>query len=204
MLKRMGAEFLGTALMVSLGCLSIKLELSNFWISSTFGIAVFIAILVLRNTSGAHINPAVSIAFYRSNHLEKKALLPYLLAQLLGALAGALIVGQHGFTTFKVELGLGIIIEIVITFLLMMGIYFIISKTDDTRIVALWVGFVVALLAFFFGPYTGASMNPARTFGPNLISGEISLIPIYWITTIIGAINNRLNASARGIFEIAK
>ncbi|MBL6890549.1 MAG: aquaporin [Candidatus Poseidoniaceae archaeon] len=188
MLKRLGAEFLGTALMVFLGCLSIKLEMSNLLISSTFGIAVFIAILVLRNTSGAHINPAVSIAFYRSNHLEKNALLPYIFAQLLGALAGALIVGQHGFTNFKVDLGVGIIIEVMITFLLMMGIYFIISKTDDTRIVALWVGFVVAILAFFFGPYTGASMNPARTFGPNLISGEISVIPIYWITTIIGAV----------------
>ena len=188
MLKRLGAEFLGTALMVFLGCLSIKLEMSNLLISSTFGIAVFIAILVLRNTSGAHINPAVSIAFYRSNHLEKNALLPYIFAQLLGAIAGALIVGQHGFTNFKVDLGVGIIIEVMITFLLMMGIYFIISKTDDTRIVALWVGFVVALLAFFFGPYTGASMNPARTFGPNLISGEISVIPIYWITTIIGAV----------------
>ena len=174
--------------MVFLGCLSIKLEMSNLLISSTFGIAVFIAILVLRNTSGAHINPAVSIAFYRSNHLEKNALLPYIFAQLLGALAGALIVGQYGFTNFKVDLGVGIIIEVMITFLLMMGIYFIISKTDDTRIVALWVGFVVALLAFFFGPYTGASMNPARTFGPNLISGEISVIPIYWITTIIGAV----------------
>ena len=120
--------------------------------------------------------------------MEKNALLPYIFAQLLGALAGALIVGQHGFTNFKVDLGVGIIIEVMITFLLMMGIYFIISKTDDTRIVALWVGFVVALLAFFFGPYTGASMNPARTFGPNLISGEISVIPIYWITTIIGAV----------------
>jgi len=188
MLKRLGAEFFGTALMVSVGCLSIKLGLSNFLIYSAFGIAVFIAILLLRNSSGAHINPAVSIAFYRSNHLEKNALLPYIFAQLLGALAGALVVGQHGPTTFNVDIGLGIMIEIMITFLLMMGIYFIISKTDDTRIVALWVGFVVALLAFFFGSYTGASMNPARTFGPNLISGEISLIPIYWITTIIGAV----------------
>ena len=188
MLKRLGAEFFGTALMVSLGCLSVKLELSNFLISSTFGIAVFIAILLLRGTSGAHINPAVSIAFYRSNHLEKKALLPYILAQLLGAIFGSLIVGQYGFTSFDVNIEYGIIIEIFITFLLMMGIYFIITKTDNTPLVALWVGLVVGFLAFFFGPYTGASMNPARTFGPNLISGEISLIPIYWITTIIGAV----------------
>ena len=70
----------------------------------------------------------------------------------------------------------------------MLGIYFIISKTDDTRIVAIWVGLVVAILAFIFGQYTGASMNPARTFGPNIISGEISSIPIYFISTIIGAV----------------
>ena len=188
MLKRMSAEFFGTAIMVSLGCLSIKAGWSNFMIASTFGIAVFIAILFLRNTSGAHINPAVSIAFYRTNHLEKKALIPYISAQLAGALVGAVIVGQYGFTSFNINLGIGIMIEILITFLLMLGIYFIISKTDDTRIVAIWVGLVVAILAFIFGQYTGASMNPARTFGPNIISGEISSIPIYFISTIIGAV----------------
>ena len=188
MLKRLGAEFFGTGLMVSFGCLSIKLGLSNLIISSTFGVAVFLAILFFRNNSGAHINPAVSIAFYRSGHLEGRALLPYILAQLLGALAGASIVGQYGFTIFNIELGLGFIIEVFITFLLMMSIYLIISKTDDTRIVALWVGLVVALLAFIFGSYTGASMNPARTFGPNIISGELYSIPIYTVSTIIGAV----------------
>ncbi|MDG1550434.1 MAG: aquaporin [Candidatus Poseidoniaceae archaeon] len=188
MLKRLGAEFLGTGMMVSLGCLSIKLEWSSFWISFTFGVAVFIAILVLRNTSGAHINPAVSIAFYRTGHLERKALLPYILAQLLGALVGASMIGQYGYTDFNVNIGMGIFIEIIITFLLMLSIYFIISKTDDTRIVALWVGLVVAVLAFLFGSFTGASMNPARTFGPNIISGQISSIPIYFVSTIIGAV----------------
>ena len=188
MLKRLGAEFLGTGMMVSLGCLSIKLEWSSFWISFTFGVAVFIAILVLRNTSGAHINPAVSMAFYRTGHLERKALLPYILAQLLGALVGASMIGQYGYTDFNVNIGMGVFIEIIITFLLMLSIYFIISKTDDTRIVALWVGLVVAVLAFLFGSFTGASMNPARTFGPNIISGQISSIPIYFVSTIIGAV----------------
>ena len=188
MLKRLGAEFLGTGMMVSLGCLSIKLEWSSLWISFTFGAAVFIAILLLRNTSGAHINPAVSIAFYRTGHLERKAILPYILAQLLGALVGVSMIGQYGYTDFNVNIGMGIFIEIIITFLLMLSIYFIIFKTDDTRIVALWVGLVVAVLAFLFGSFTGASMNPARTFGPNIISGQISSIPIYFVSTIIGAV----------------
>ena len=188
MLKRTFAEFFGTAVMVFLGCYSIKLGYSNFFISSTFGIAVFLAILLFRDISGAHINPAVSIAFYRSNHLEKKALFPYISAQMLGGLSGAIIVGKYGMTEFKVSLGYGMIIEIFITFILMSSIYLIISKTDNTKIVSIWVGSVVGILAFIFGRFTGASMNPARTLGPNIISGEYFNLPAFFISTIIGAL----------------
>ncbi len=188
MLKRVCAEFFGTAIMVFLGCYSIKIGFSNFWISSTFGFAVFIAILLFRNTSGAHINPAVSIAFYRTNHLEKKALIPYILAQILGGISAAMLVGKYGSTTFNIVLGYGIIIEIFITFLLMSSIYFIISKTDNTSVVSIWVGSVVGLLALIFGKFTGASMNPARTFGPNVISSEVTSIPTFFISTILGAL----------------
>ena len=188
MLKRACAEFFGTAIMVFLGCYSIRLEYSNLLISATFGIAVFIAILFFRNISGAHINPAVSLAFYRTNHLEKNALIPYIFAQILGGICGALFVGKYGFTEFKVELGYGILIEIFITFILMSSIYFIISKTDNTNIVSIWVGSVVGILALIFGRFTGASMNPARTFGPNMISNEFTSIPTFFISTIIGAL----------------
>ena len=188
MLKRTFAEFFGTAVMVFLGCYSIKLGYSDFLISSTFGIAVFLAILLFRDISGAHINPAVSIAFYRSNHLEKKALFPYISAQMLGGLSGAIIVGKYGMTEFKVSLGYGMIIEIFITFILMSSIYLIISKTDNTKIVSIWVGSVVGILAFIFGRFTGASMNPARTLGPNIISGEHVNLPAFFISTIIGAL----------------
>ena len=99
--------------------------------------------------------------------------------QILGGICGALFVGKYGFTEFKIELGYGILIEIFITFILMSSIYFIISKTDNTNIVSIWVGSVVGILALIFGRYTGASMNPARTFGPNMISNEIpNMIPI--------------------------
>ena len=188
MLNRACAEFFGTGMMVFLGCYSIKLGYSNLIISATFGIAVFLAILLLRNTSGAHINPAVSIAFYRSKHLEKQALLIYIIAQILGGLCGAIFVGKYGFTEFKVNIGYGIITEIFITFILMSSIYLIISITDKTSIVSIWVGSVVGILALIFGRYTGASLNPARTFGPNVISNELSHIPTFFISTIIGAL----------------
>jgi aquaporin Z len=70
----------------------------------------------------------------------------------------------------------------------MMSIYLTIWHTDDDVMVGVIVGIVVALLAFYFGPYTGASMNPARTIGPNLASNAIEIIPIYLISTVSGAI----------------
>jgi glycerol uptake facilitator-like aquaporin len=69
----------------------------------------------------------------------------------------------------------------------MASILLIIRKTDQWLPIAIVVGSTVAILAFLFGGYTGASMNPARTFGPNLFSGDAALIPIYWLTTIVGA-----------------
>ena len=83
---------------------------------------------------------------------------------------------------------LGITIEIFITFALMMSIYLTIWHTDNDVMVGVIVGIIVALLALYFGPYTGASMNPARTIGPNLASDVIANIPVYLISTITGAI----------------
>jgi aquaporin Z len=79
-------------------------------------------------------------------------------------------------------------IEIFITFALMASILLVIRKTDQWIPIAIVVGSSVAVLAFLFGAYTGASMNPARTFGPNLISGDGSLIPVYFLCTTIGAL----------------
>jgi aquaporin Z len=79
------------------------------------------------------------------------------------------------------------IIEVFITFVLMANILWIISKSENRLIVSSWIGGCVAILAFLFGPATGASMNPARTIGPNIISELYSSIPFYILSTIVGA-----------------
>jgi aquaporin Z len=181
------SELVGTFLMVYIGCYSIKAGYSTVIISCSFGFAVFMVILTSRKYSGAHINPAVSIAFSITGQLEIKMLIPYLIAQFTGGIIAAYLVGGFGATEFSVSTSSGIGIEILITFLLMMSIYLTIFRTDSDLIVALIVGSVVACLAFIFGTYTGASMNPARTLGPNLISNSISVIPIYLISTTFGS-----------------
>jgi len=181
------SELIGTFVMVFIGCYSIKAGYSPAVISCSFGFAVFMVILSSRKYSGAHINPAVSIAFSITGQLERKMLIPYLIAQFIGGIIAAYLVGDFGATEFSVDTSSGMGIEILITFILMMSIYLTIFRTDNDLAVALVVGSVVACLAFVFGTYTGASMNPARTLGPNLISNSISVIPIYLISTIFGS-----------------
>ena len=187
MWRRGTVEFIGTFAMVFIGCGSVAIERSSVEISLAFGLSVGLVILSLGRYSGAHINPAVSIAFWRRGDLSNKDTLSHLIGQLCGGvLAGAVLSGA-GPTIRNTSWFSLIAIEIGITFLLMASILLIIRRTDKWLPIAVVVGATVAVLAFIFGEYTGASMNPARTFGPNLFSGDAAIIPIYWLTTILGA-----------------
>ena len=187
MWKRGAVEFIGTFAMVFIGCGSVAMERSSLEISLAFGLIVGLVILSLGRYSGAHINPAVSIAFWRRGDLSNKDTLSHIIGQLCGgALAGGVLSGA-GPTLRDTSWFSFIMIEIGITFLLMASILLIIRKTDNWLPIAFIVGATVAVLAFIFGAYTGASMNPARTFGPNLFSGDVEIIPIYWLTTTLGA-----------------
>lgn len=187
---RVLAEFFGTALMVGIGCGSIAFGASHATVSLCFGIAVTAAILIFQPISGAHINPAVSLAFFRTGHLERQALLPYIIAQLSGGAVAAFLLQGAGPTKRAVDVSIPTagLIEVFITFSLMASIYWIVLRSQTHVSIAVFVGFVVALLAFMFGPLTGASMNPARTFGPNIFAGEASSILFYSFTTAVGAL----------------
>ncbi|MGB1548751.1 MAG: MIP/aquaporin family protein [Candidatus Poseidoniaceae archaeon] len=186
MWNRYVAEFSGTFLMVLLGCGSIALGWSPLAVSITFGVAVFTAIMIFQPISGAHINPAVSIAFAANGNLEREALPGYIIAQCFGGWAAALIV-LAGHTTPSVSTSQSWGIEIAITLLLMYSIHVLVRRKVDLFFLALGVGSMVGVLAFLFGGFTGASMNPARTLGPNIVNGEGNLI-LYIVAPVIGAV----------------
>ena len=186
MWNRYVAEFSGTFLMVLLGCGSIALGWSNLAISVAFGFGVFTAIMLFQPISGAHINPAVSIAFAANGNLEREALPGYIIAQCLGGWAAALIV-LAGHTTPSVSASQSWGIEIAITLLLMYSIHVLVRRKVNLFFLALGVGSMVGVLAFLFGGFTGASMNPARTLGPNIVNGEGNLI-LYIVAPVIGAV----------------
>lgn len=189
MRKEAAGEFLGTALMVSVGCGSVAMGASHAVVSLTFGAVVMLAILVFGPWSGAHINPAVSLAFWRDGQLDSSLLPVYLGAQFLGGLFGAWLVGGAAPTGLASSISLveGFSIEVAITAGLMVSILWVVQRAPSRLTVAVWVGATVGILAFFAGPLTGASMNPARTFGPNALNQLWASLPFYLVSTTLGA-----------------
>ena len=186
MWKKYAAEFFGTFLMVCLGTGSIALGWSHLAVSITFGTSVFLAIMIFQPISGAHINPAVSIAFAVNGDLEKRLLPGYILAQISGGLIAALIT-TSGSTVPNEEYHISFLIEIIITLLLMYSIHVLVRKKVNLFTLALGVGLTVGVLSYFFGDFTGSSMNPARSIGPNLVTDSGYLI-LYIFAPILGAI----------------
>ena len=186
MWNRYLAEFSGTFLMVLLGCGSVALGWGSLGVSLAFGFGVFAAIMIFQPISGSHINPAVSIAFAAKGDLEAEALPGYIIAQCIGAWIAAMIV-VAGSTVPTVSSGMSWGIEIAITLLLMYSIHVLVRRESSLFVLALGVGSMVGIMAFFFGEFTGASMNPARTLGPNIVNGEGNLI-LYTVAPVIGAV----------------
>jgi MIP family channel proteins len=154
-------------------------------------------IAALGHISGAHFNPAVSITFSLTRHLPARDCAVYVGAQLAGAAVAALLLvvvwpdqpAQLGATVPSIADGRALIVEAVMTFFLMLVI---ISVATDTRAAgapaAIAIGATVALDALFGGPLTGASMNPARSFGPALVAAEWSDLWIYVVAPVAGAV----------------
>jgi aquaporin Z len=198
-LKNYVSEFVGTFLLVLLGPGAAVLlhfyptGLDNFIIALCFGLAVFLAIYFWGKISGAHINPAVSIAFMCLGKLSLKHTFWYVFSQCLGAIAASLLTlavfkdPQITGQTFPTHPH-SFLLEFSITFGLMFWILFLVKLKTPMHVIAMAVGFYVFLAAFFVGPLTGASMNPARTLGPVVASGQYQTLLLYVGSTILGAV----------------
>lgn len=200
--RRAAAEALGVFALVFAGCGAIIAEaehpgsLGVVGIALVFGLVVMAMVYATGHLSGAHLNPAVTIAFTLTRHLPRSEAVAYVGAQLLGALAAALMLAaiwpsqpaNLGATLPTVGLGSAFAYEVVLTALLM---FVIMAVATDTRAVgagaAIAIGGTVGLDALFGGPVTGASMNPARSLGPALVSGELSDLWIYLLAPVLGA-----------------
>lgn len=200
MISRCLSEFVGTFALVFAGAGAIVVDtafggvLGHLGICIVFGLIVMAMVYSLGNVSGAHINPAVTLAFAVAGRFEWNMVLPYVAFQLSGAAVAAALLrflfpdaDDLGGTYLAVPLAQGVVWEIVISFLLMFVIFNVSTGHMEKGIMAgVAVGGAVALLALLGGPATGASMNPARSFGPLLVAGHLTDLWVYFVAPVFG------------------
>jgi aquaporin NIP len=195
----LAAEFVGTFALVFGGCGAVMVDakthaLGHVGVAISFGLVIMVMIYAVGHISGAHFNPAVSFAFALSRHFPWPRLLGYSVAQVLGAICAAAIlrgslgdVAHVGATLPSGSQGQSFLWELVLSFFLM---FVIMAVATDTRAVgeaaAIAIGGTVALDAMFGGPISGASMNPARSLGPALVSGELHALWLYLTAPLVG------------------
>jgi len=201
-MKKYIAELIGTFTLVFCGCGAIVTNefsqgtVTHSGIALTFGLVVMSLIYAFGEISGAHFNPAVTIAFTYAKRFPLKEVPKYILAQCIGAIIAAalllLLFPENEFlgtTLPKIDVWRVFLFEVILTFFLMLVIINVSTGSKETGIMAgIAIGGVVWFEAQFAGPITGASMNPARSIGPALISGHLEHLWLYILAPIIGAI----------------
>ena len=216
--RRLAAEAIGTALLILFGPGSVvaalrvgdgELDYAGLgMISLSFGLVVALVIYAFGSTSGAHINPAVTVVLAATGRFPWREVAPYVVAQLLGAAAGGLLivaafgsasveVSNVGAVAFGDGVGYGraILVEALATYLLVLAIF---ALAVDRRAPEGWAGLMIGLsvtcLVLVFGPLTGAAVNPARAFGPfvgaAVFGGDVpwSQLPAYVLGSLLGGL----------------
>lgn len=201
-MKKYYAEVIGTFALVFCGTGAIVINeetagaISHPGIAFTFGLVVMVTIYTLGPISGAHLNPAVTIAFSFAKRFPKQQILPYVVSQAIGALLASLTLRLLfpenrllGATLPRNSDLQSFIIETILTFFLMLVIIHVATGSKEQGMFAgLAIGSTVLLEAMFAGPITGASMNPIRSFSPALVSGQFQHLWLYVAAPTLGAI----------------
>ena len=216
-LKKYIAEFVGTFVLVLFGCgsavaanalytvqgLQVPLAFTTLTIAVAFGLCIVAMAYSIGNVSGCHINPAVSIGCFVAGRMTIKDLVGYIVAQFAGGLAGAFILsviiksrvalGQNGYgesSALGINAATAVIVEIILTFVFVMVILCVTSKPENSSVAGLVIGLTLTLIHIFGIPFTGTSVNPARSFGPAVLVGGDTLkqLPVFIIAPVIGAV----------------
>ncbi len=212
------AEFIGTAVLVIFGCGSavaanamldaqgviVALSFSTLAISVAFGLVIVAMAYSVGNVSGCHINPAVSLGMLIAGKMSVTDFIGYVISQLLGGIAGAAVLmgilggteyglGTNGYgieaSAMDATLAQALAIEVVLTFVFVFTILGVTSKAQNSSVAGIVIGLTLTLVHILGVPFTGTSVNPARSLGPALFMGgeALSQVWVFIVAPLIGA-----------------
>ena len=205
-MKKYLAEFIGTFVLVLfacgtavvLGCSTASADVAYLGTALAFGLVIVAMAYSIGNISGCHINPAVSIAMLVSGKVDVKDFIGYVVAQFLGAIAGAAVLlalvgpgtslGANGL--YDGNIWLSLLVEVILTCVFVLAILGVTSKTENGHVAGLVIGLTLTLVHTFGIHFTGTSVNPARSFGPALLAGgdALSCVWVFIVAPLVGGV----------------
>ena len=199
-MKKLICEFVGTMMLVLLACgVAVATEVHYIGTALAFGLVIVAMAYSIGNVSGCHINPAVSLGMAMSGRMTWKEFIEYAIAQILGAIAGAALLGvilrsfsALGANTYNgttVTVWIAILVEVILTFVFVLTILGVTDKKENGHATGIIIGLTLTLVHLFGLPFTGTSVNPARSIGPALLQGgtALSQVWVFILAPMVGA-----------------
>lgn len=223
-MRKYVAEFIGTAVLVFFGCgsavaanallsamgMGLPAAFSTLLTAIAFGLSIVAMAYSIGNISGCHVNPAVSLGMLISGRMNGKDFIGYVVAQIIGAICGAALLGvcvkgfaslgANGYdsaSTFGVSMWTALIIEVFLTFVFVMAVLGVTDKVENKSVAGLVIGLSLTLVHLFGIPFTGTSVNPARSIGPALIqmfAGDNTAISQLWVFIVAPLVGGSIAA----------
>ena len=209
LLRSLTAEFVGTLLFVFLGAGSVVAFIANgpttgsigpLGVALAHGVGMAVIVSMTMSISGGHMNPAVTLGLWLGDRFAGRLVGPYIVVQILGAVAGAALVkavfpamavglALVGTPRLATEVGFmqGVWIEALLTFFLVSAVFGTAVSSEAPKIGGFGIGLAIFVDALVGGSFTGAMMNPARAIGPALVAWQWNAHAVYWIGPVIGA-----------------
>ena len=194
------AECVGTMLLTLVACgIAVTSGVDLVATSLAFGLVIVAAAYSIGNVSGCHINPAVSIALFVSGKMTLKECIRYIIAQVIGAFVGSLLLalvlggfkslGANGLVG-NTTVCIAIIVEVILTFIFTTTILGVTDKKENGHVTGIVIGLSLVLVHLFGLPFTGTSVNPARSLAPAVLQGGSALcnVWIFIVSPIVGAV----------------
>ena len=196
------AEFIGTCVLVIFGCgtaCAVGCDVGGGYLMTAlaFGLVIVAMAFSIGNISGCHINPAVSLAMLISKKMSIKDFIGYIIAQCLGAIAGAGVLciffdrtgglGSNGL--YEGSIVKSLIVEVILTFVFILAILGVTSKVANGHVAGIVIGLTLTLVHILGIAFTGTSVNPARSLGPALLAGgdALRVVWVFIVAPFVGA-----------------